>query len=207
MLDVRAPALPAERGERLRSADYKREFRARDAAIRNGSSWKLERLQHFEEVGNPSREALRRGDWEESLRLLEAGRDNLRRFAADEVARNAVFHRVRVVEEPLTPYLQWEMHSLRIRAEHGERVRVLPAEAVAAAESDGPLPELVLQDDQVLYRVLYTDAGVPDGALRFTDSTVLSAWGTYLREMYAAAEDIGPYVDRVVTSLAPPPAA
>ena len=57
------PVLPSQRGERLGNEEHLRDFRARDAAIRGGKSWKLERLQHFEEVGSPSRDALRRGDW------------------------------------------------------------------------------------------------------------------------------------------------
>jgi hypothetical protein len=207
MLDLHVPPLPLELSERLRSPEYKREFWAREAAIRNGGSWKLERLPHFEEVRNASRDALRRGDWDEALRLLEARRDGLRQAEVEDAARGSVFHRVRVVEEPLTPYLQWELHSLRIKAEYGERVRVLPAEAVAAAETDGILPELTLLDDEVLYRVLYTDAGVPDGALRFTDPGIVGAWGAYLRDAYAAAEDIASYFDRAVAPLPPPPAA
>lgn len=206
MLDLRVPPLPLARGERVGQAAYKREFAIRDSAIRGGSSWKLERRQHFEEAGNPSREALRRGEWDEALRLIEARRDKLRGIAADETARRAVFHRVRVVEEPLTPYLQWELHSLRLSAQYGERVRILPAKAVAAAESDSPLPELVVQDDVVLYRVLYTDAGAPHGAVRFTDPEIVDPWVAYLRHAYATAEDIFSYFDRVVAHL-PPPAA
>jgi hypothetical protein len=191
MLDVQVPALPAALGKRLVSADYKREFRERDAGIRDGRSWKLERLQHFEEVSSASRDALRRGDWAEALRLMDAGRERLREFGVEEAARGAVFHRVRVVEEPLTPYLQWELHSLRVKAEYGERVRVLPAAAVAGAESGGPLP----------------DAGVPDGALRFTDPGVVAAWEAYVEELYGAAEDLHNYFDRAVADLPPPPAA
>lgn len=207
MLDVRAPALPSERGQRLGREEYLRDFRARDAAIRNGGSWKLERLQHFEEVGVPSRDALRRGDWDTALRLLEEGRDNLRAIQADEEARGSVFHRVRVVEEPLNPYVQWELHSLRISADYGERVRILPATAVASAETDGPLPELTIQDGKVLYRVLYTDTGVPDGAIRFTDPDIVAPWSEYVRDAYASAEDITSYFDRAVAPLPPPPAA
>ncbi|MDX3854443.1 DUF6879 family protein [Streptomyces sp. AK02-01A] len=207
MLDVHAPALPVERGRRLENEEYLQDFRARDATIRNGNSWKLERLQHFEEVGSPSRDALRRGDWSMALRLFEEERDNLRGIQADEEARGSVFHRVRVVENPLTPYVQWELHSLRISAEHGERVRILPAEAVATAENDGPLPELTIQDDKVLFHVLYTDTGVPDGAIRFTDPAVVEPWTAYLRATYAAAEDIATYFERAVAPLPPPPAA
>ncbi|MFE7313882.1 DUF6879 family protein [Streptomyces sp. NPDC057555] len=207
MPEAQVPALPEERGERLGNEEYLRDFRARDAAIRNGASWKLERMQHFEEAGSPSRDALRRGDWAAALRLFEEGRDGLRGIQADEEARGSVFHRVRVVVEPLSPYVQWELHSLRISAEYGERVRVLPAEAVAAAEVEGLLPELTIQDGKVLFQVLYTDAGVPDGAIRFTDPDVVGPWTAYVRSAYAAAEDIASYFDRVVAPLPPPPAA
>ncbi|KUL35568.1 hypothetical protein ADL22_27105 [Streptomyces sp. NRRL F-4489] len=207
MRDLHRPALPAERGERLSSEEYRRDFRARDASIRDGESWKLERLQHFEEVGSPARDALRRGDWAAVLRHLEEGRESLRGIQADEEARGSVFHRVRVVEEPLTPYLQYELHSLRISAEYGERVRVLSAKEVAADEAGGLLPELTIQDGKVLFKVLYTEDGAPDGAIRFTDPGIVAPWTAYVQSAYAAAEDIASYFDRVVAPLPPPPAA
>ena len=207
MLDLLAPDLPDELGERLTREDYKRDFRERRSAIRDGESWKLERLQHFEETNDDSREALRQGDWPAVLRLFEAERDALVRRARDEIARGAVFHRIRVVEEPLTPYVQWELHWLRLSAECGHSIRVLPASAVAAVEGDAPLPELNLLDSRVLYRVLYTDAGRPDGAIRFTDPSTVTNWAVNLRELYAAAEDIQAYFDRAVADLPPPPAA
>ncbi|MFM9706474.1 DUF6879 family protein [Streptomyces galilaeus] len=207
MLDLLAPGLPDELGERLTREDYKRDFRERRAAIRDGESWKLERLQHFEETNDDSREALRQGDWPAVLRLFEADRDALVRKARDEVSRGAVFHRIRVVEEPLTPYVQWELHWLRLSAECGHSVRVLPASAVAAAESDALLPELNLLDSRVLYRVLYTADGQPDGAIRFTDPNTVRKWAEHLRELYAAAEDVQAYFGRAVADLPPPPAA
>jgi hypothetical protein len=207
MLDLLAPELPDELGERLTREDYKRDFRERRAAIRDGESWKLERLQHFEETNDDSRQALRQGDWPAVLRLFEAERDALVRRARDEVARGAVSHRIRVVEEPLTPYVQWELHWLRLTAECGHSVRVLPAVAVAAAESKALLPELNLLDGRVLYRVLYAEAGQPDGAIRFTDPGTVRNWAGYLRELYGAAEDVQAYFDRAVADLPPPPAA
>lgn len=207
MLDLLAPNLPDELGERLTREDYKRDFRERRSAIRDGESWKLERLQHFEETNDDSREALRQGDWPAVLRLFEAERDALVRRARDEVAQGAVFHRIRVVEEPLTPYVQWELHWLRLSAECGHSIRVLPASAVAAVEGDALLPELNLLDSRVLYRVLYTDAGRPDGAIRFTDPSTVANWTVNLRELYAVAEDIQAYFDRAVADLPPPPAA
>lgn len=207
MLDLRAPALQPELGERLARPDYKKDFWTRHDAIRDGESWKLERLQHFEEANDPSRDALRRGDWQEVLRLFEADRDALRESALDEERRNAPFHRLRVVEEPLTPYVHWELTWLRLCAECGDRIRVLPAPAVAAAETNGILPELTILDNRTLYRVMYTDAGQPDGAIRYTDPDVVLPWADYLRDAYAVAEDVQSYYEREVAHLPPPPAA
>ncbi|MEU3421563.1 DUF6879 family protein [Streptomyces murinus] len=207
MPDLLAPELPDELGERLTREDYKQDFRERRAAIRDGEAWKLERLQHFEETNDDSREALRQGDWPAVLRLFEAERDALLRKARNDAARGAVFHRIRVVETPLTPYVQWELHWLRLTAECGHSVRVLPASALAAAEADTSLPELNLLEGRTLYRVLYTDAGRPDGAVRFTDPSTVRNWSEYLRELYGAAEDIQEYFDRAVAVLPPPPPA
>lgn len=207
MLDLRVPALRPERGERLARDDYRRDFRERRAAIRDGASWKLERLQHFEEIGDPSRDALRRGDWQEVLRLFDAEHDTLRSSAQEQARNGALFHRVRVVEEPLTPYLQWELHWLRLSAECGHRIRVIPVAEVAASETEGPLPELTVLDDSVLYHVLYTGTGRPYGAIRYTDRETVECWAAYIRGVYAAGEDVRSYFDRAVAHLPPPPPA
>lgn len=204
MLDLRAPSLPSERGDRLTREAYKRDFQKRDAEIRNSDSWKFERRQHFEEQGNASRDALRRGDWQAALRLLEGRRDALRASALEDKRRGYSFYRVRVVDTPLTPYLQWELHSLRLRAEYGERIHIVSAEMVAVSETDGLLPEVTILGGRTLYRVLYTEAGVPEGAVRYTDSELVRNWVAYTRELYDVGEDLSSYFDREVGHLSPP---
>ncbi|MFI0722784.1 DUF6879 family protein [Streptomyces sp. NPDC021224] len=206
MLDLYVPELPAGPGEWLTRLEYKRDFGERRAVVQNGNSWKLERRQHFEEV-DASRDALRRGDWAEALRLFEADRDEVRAAAQAEAAKGNAFYRLRVVEEPLTPYMQWELHWLALRAECGHQVRVLPAASVLAAEADGMLPELTLIDGRTLFRVVYTDEGATEGAVRYTDPEIVRPWENYLRELYGAAEDILTYFPRAVAPLPPPPAA
>jgi hypothetical protein len=204
MLDLSAPALRREAGERLAGDVYKQEFWERDAAIHDRDSWKLERRQHFEEQGSPSRDALSRGDWAESLRLMEERRGNLLAAAREDERRNSLFHRVRVVEQPLTPYVQWELHSLRQQAECGMRVQVVGPDLVAQSESDGLLPELVILGGEVLYQVLYTESGVPDGAIRYTDPDIIGCWESYIKELYRAGEDVLLYFAREVAHLPPP---
>ncbi|MGP3966630.1 DUF6879 family protein [Streptomyces sp. 6N223] len=196
--------LDRSRGERLNQEDYDRDFWERESAIRDRGSWKFERLQHFEEQNDPSRDALGRGEWEESLRLLEAERDDLLAMVRAEEARGAPFHRVRVVEEPPTPYLQWELHALRVQAECGMGVRVVDAGKVRPLEADGLLPEVVVLGGQTLYEVVYTDTGVLDGAVRFTEPRLVESWERFIRDLYEGGEDVISYVDRYVAQLPPP---
>jgi len=198
------PDLVPTQGEWLDDDAYSGDFRDRNSAIRDGDSWKLERLQHFEEVGSPSRDALSRGDWNEALRLMEGRAGTLRKAAEDADRRGSRFHRVRIVEVPLTPYMQWELHSLHQRAQCGHRVRVLPAEALAGAEARGPLPEVVVLDDRTLYRVVYDASGAFEGALRYTDPSIVRPWAQFVAGAYAGAEDIRTYFPREVAPLPAP---
>ncbi|ADI10345.1 hypothetical protein SBI_07225 [Streptomyces bingchenggensis BCW-1] len=207
MLDLRAPVLPADRGEPLDDDAYVSDFRARRKAIRHGESWKLERLQHFEEKDSPTRDALRRGDWDEALRLFEAKREATQKAAEEDRRNGSPFHRLRVVEEPLTPYMQWELHWLHVRTEAGHPTRVLPAKEVAAAETDHLLPEFVILDNRTLYEILYTETGAFESARRFTDPEIVKPWVTYVKQAWAVAEDIRTYFERAVVHLPPPPAA
>ncbi|MFD3483976.1 DUF6879 family protein [Streptomyces sp. NPDC058665] len=204
MPEVCAPVLLPERGERLVREAYREDFRERSAVLRDADSWKLERRQHFEEQGSPSRDALRRGDWEESLRLMAERADTLAAAARKDERQGHVFHRVRLVEEPLTPYLQWELHSLRQQARFGTRVRVVSAESVAAVERSQPLPELVVLGGRTLFNVLYSEAGHPQGAIRFTEPDVVAEWEHYIKSLYESGEEIASYFERVVARLPAP---
>lgn len=204
MPDRPAPGLRSEWGETLARQDYKRDFRERDARVRGRDTWKLERRQHFEEQGSPSWDAVLRGDWDEALRLLEARREALLELGREDEERQSYFHRVRVVEKPLTTYLHWELHSLRIRAECGERIRVVDAGNLAGSERSGPLPEVVVLGGSTLYEVLYSETGTPVGAVRFTDPDLIHRWENYIRDLYRTGEDVRTYFAREVAHLPPP---
>ncbi|KAB8171007.1 hypothetical protein FH609_001130 [Streptomyces sp. 3MP-14] len=108
MPEARGLRLDPACGTRLALEAYRRDFAERDGAVRDHASWKCERRQHFDERGDPSREALRRGHWDEALRLLDVERDRWLAIARQDAARGAPFSRVRVVEEPLSAYMRWE---------------------------------------------------------------------------------------------------
>ncbi|OEV11610.1 DUF6879 family protein [Streptomyces nanshensis] len=197
--------LDRARGVRLELAAYRQDFRIRRASVPAGRpGWKFERRQHFQERSSPSWEAFRRGDWDEALRLAAERRSHWRSVARDDRERGAVLHRVRVVEEPLTPYMQWELHALRVQGESGRPVRVVGGEAVRALESAGPLPEVVVLGGQVLYEILYTDEGLLHGGVRYTDAGVIARWEAFVERLYEQGEDVVPYVDRAVSHLPAP---
>lgn len=204
MHDRDALTLDAARGERLTRDAYRRDFAQRDRDVVGRSSWKFERLQHFLELNNPSWEAFRRGAWDESLALLEGRREGLLKSVQEDLERGNPFYRVRVVQEPVTPYLQWELHSLRVQAQCGRPVRVVRAEAVSPLETAVILPEVVVLGGQTLYEVLYTAEGTLDGGVRFTDTGLAQRWEHFIQGLYQAGEDVADYVDRYVTHLPPP---
>ncbi|MEU5638347.1 DUF6879 family protein [Streptomyces milbemycinicus] len=203
MPDRSALELPVGQGERLPLVAYRSEFRQRRAELRDRQSWKFERQQEFEELDD-SWEVFCRGQWEDSLRLLGEEREAHLKTAQRDRERGTAFHRVRVVEEPLTPYMQWELHALRVQSEAGKAIRVVTPAALGALETIGPLPEVVVVGGQVLYQVVYTEAGFLDGAIRFTDAELTKRWESFIRELCEVGEDLLSYFERRVAHLSPP---
>ncbi|MFD3486001.1 DUF6879 family protein [Streptomyces sp. NPDC058665] len=204
MPDRSALTLSRTRGDILATGAYQQDFRRRDHEITGRSGWKFERRQRFKEQNSPSWDAFQRGEWQEALQLLKAKGDMWERIAREDRERGSVFHRVRVVEEPLTPYLHWELHALRVQGAGGMPVRVVGAEKVRSLEIAEQLPEVVSLGGQVLYEVLYTESGVLDGAVRFQEPGLIGNWEAFIRGLYEEGEDIVSYVDRRVAHLPAP---
>lgn len=205
MLDLKELGLVASRGHRLTTEAYRRDFREYRGEVCGRPSWKLERQQQFEEQ-DISWLAFSQGRWEESLRLLDEERAQLLAVARQDRERSTAFHRVRVVEEPMTAYVQWELHALKVQAESGKRIRIICPGDVATLEAADPLPEVVVLGDRVLYRVVYTAAGALDGAVRFSDPELIRGWGDFIEGLYESGEDVLPYFARCVAHLPPPQA-
>jgi hypothetical protein len=204
MSSLDAIGLAASQGEVLSASAYRADFRERDRTSDARDSWKLERRQHFREPGRASWEAFARGEWDEALRLNEERRASIKEFTDASLARGAGLYRVRVVEEPVSPYLQWESHLLRLRAECGERIRVVHGSAVTTLEREGPLPELINLGSATLYEIRYDDDGVLVGGVRYTDHGLVTRFVDLCEYLFAAGEDIQEYVERAVVPLPPP---
>jgi hypothetical protein len=191
-------------GQRLNLAEYREDFRKRFWTITEHDFWKLERIQTFREPGDDSWEAFDRGDWPTALRLIEERRevfeDDARRLA--EIGLTS--YRVRVVARPITSYLQWELHLMRLMGESSDRIRVIPPNAVASLETNGMVPEVVALGPDVTYEVLYDEAGELAGGIRFVDREVTTQCRDIIKDLYAAGEDIRVFFDREVAHLPPP---
>lgn len=191
-------------GERLRLADYRADFAQRFWRIDQLGFWKFERQQFFQEPGDDSWEAFARGAWHEALRLIEARRADLEAEHRKVAEHGFRVHRVRVVEEPIIPYLQWELHLLRLREQCGSRIRVVTPAQLARYETAGPLPELCTLGTDVLYEVLYDEHGALDGARRYADSTLVRSGQRLIAELYEIGEPLAGYFARRVAHLPAP---
>lgn len=189
-------------GERLELpayyADFQRQFRHAKAF------WKLEREQVFAEPGDASWEAFDAGDWDEAMRLLEARRQDLKRYHKENTAAGTQTRRIRIVSLPVTPYLQWELHLLKVRDETGGPIRILDVSDVAEFEDHGQLPEIYTMDDTVMYQAVYDDRGVLEYARRYTSRSLVARCRDFIAGLYQRGEPIASFFAREIAGLPPP---
>ena len=182
------------------SADFDREYAALTGVI-----WKLERHQTFREPGDPSWEAFMAGDWPRALELNDAERPDVEAQVAAERARGVETRRVRVVEHPPGPYVQWEMQYLRLLAEAGDRPRVLDAADVRDWEArHGDLPEVLVLAGRLAYLLRYDGGGTPAGCRRIDDPAAVRGTAAEIADLYERAEPLLDYFAREIAPLPPP---
>lgn len=167
-----------------------------------GVFWKLECRQSFKEPRNPSWQALDRGDWHEALRIVDETRQEIQAPILE--APGFPMRRVRVVERPYTPYLQWELYFIRLRAEAGEQVRILDAEALGRGRDHRSLPELVILGSSVMYEVLYDTGGTLSGARKIVDPRLMESCRHEVEDLFSRAEDLLTFLENDRAALPPP---
>lgn len=202
------PRLPSSvDGHFLSLDDYLTEFDARQWEIRGRwgigpkESWKLERLQHFREPGFPSWEAFDQGNADQARELIESERDFLAEFQQKARDLGISLYRVRVVERPITAYLWWELHLLKLRAECGELIRVVELDKVSPYEREQAIPELLTLGPRLLYEIQYNQDGVLTGAVRTANRRMAADATKLIRSLYDQGEDLATFVDREVAPL------
>lgn len=198
------PLLNRSHGVPLDLDNYIAEFDEHFWKIGGTGFWKLERRQVFQEPDDSSWAEFHRGDWKQSIQLLDdrltALGDHYRRI------HELGFHtwRIRVVEEPLTPYMLWELQLLHRRHQLGGSTHILNADRITDHEPEQPLPEIVTLGDDRLYEIIYDDNGLPARAVRHQNPELVGEWRTFIQHLYWQGEDMGRYFDRQVRNLTPP---
>ncbi|WP_037912624.1 DUF6879 family protein [Actinacidiphila yeochonensis] len=189
--------------ERLKRPAYHEEF---NRILKSGieTQDKLERGQHFQERGFASWEAFAAGRWEEALELVEEKRPIYTAQLAEAEGLGVVQRRLRVVEFPVTPYVQWEMHVLRLRVEVGDRMRVLDARTIADIERERSVPEIVVLGDVAIYEVQYDPEGNADGARRYSDPALIAETLADFETLYGRSEPFVDFFEREILPLGPP---
>jgi Family of unknown function (DUF6879) len=188
-------------GERLELPEYYADFQRNFQRAKE--FWKLERGQAFAEPGNASWEAFNVGDWDEAMRLLEERREDLRCYHEENAAAGTQTRRIRIVSLPVTPYLHWELHLLKIRDETGGPIRILRAEAVADLEASGSLPDIYTMDNIVMYQAIYDHKGVLECALRYTSKDLVAHCRDFIMGLYSRGEPVGDFFKREIAHLPP----
>lgn len=165
---------------------------------------KLERVQSFREPDDASWRAFAAGDWSRSLELTDRNRGNVAAEFAEDDRLGYRSYRVRVVEFPISAYLQWEMHRFKVRVEYGENIRIISPEALARFETSAPVPELIFMGSLAMYEVLYDEAGVLAGARRFTDPELVAGCRAEVQALYDRGTDFEEFFDRNIAPMRPP---
>ena len=111
--------------------------------------------------------------------------------------------RIRIVSLPPSPYLQWELHLLRIRDEAGAAIRILLDRDIVGLEGSGSLPEIYTMDDNVMYQAIYDDKGVLEHALRYTDKALVARCRDFIADLFLRGEPIGDFFRREIAHLPP----
>jgi len=191
-------------GERLLGDAYWQDFGENFWKTDESGFWKLERLQTFQEPGSESWRAFADGDWAEARRLTQARRPSMEEYYRKIADHGFGTCRVRVVERPIVPYLQWELDLLRLRDELGGAVRVVDADRVADLERSGILPEIVTLGSDVMYELLYDHDGLQLGGVRYTDRGLIEQCRARIKDLYAAGEELPVFYEREVAPLKAP---
>ncbi|MFE7313102.1 DUF6879 family protein [Streptomyces sp. NPDC057555] len=194
-------------GRRLGLDDYLDDFDRHFWRSGSEGFWKLERQQSFREPGVESWEAFYQGHWDEALALIERQRGHYEEYFRRIAGCGFALHRVRCVEEPISSYLQWELHLLHLKAQCGEDTRVLTGAGIRRYEAQRTLSEIVVLGSSVMYEVLYDDEGKLAGGIRFSDPHDISRCRQAIQEMHRSGEPLDDFFSRHVARLPPPTVA
>jgi|ERR671914_612398 hypothetical protein len=146
---------------------------------------KLECWQAYQERDtNQSQQMYSKGDPDKTRELLRQEAEVDRPLYADVRARGVDFARIRLVQEPLTPYLDYELMAYEIREEMGETIAIVRCSRELTLPNDEYFDFLLFDRHTALIHD-YGDDGRQSGGWLTTDSEVIASLervATHLRQ-------------------------
>jgi hypothetical protein len=136
---------------------------------------KLECRQTYQErETNKSQEAYNKGEVSKAQELLQQEAEADRPLYEDVKTRGLDYARIRLVQEPLTPYLEYELMAYRIREDMGEAIEVVRYGGEFSLPNDKYFDFLLFDRHTALIHD-YGDEGRQSGGWLTTDSDVIAS--------------------------------
>jgi hypothetical protein len=166
---------------------------------------KLERRQCFKEPDSPSWRAFDSGDWRLALELINVENEETKDYFEELKSRRIRALRIRIVEFPIDPYLQWEFWVYHRNARLGEDIRVITLDELHRRRGqDYELPELAIIDDTVAYEVMYDDSGLNVGGRKIVDQILIRQCTNEFMELFNVAQPIDDFFPEHILPLSDP---
>lgn len=135
---------------------------------------KLECWQSYREREvTTSQAAYERGDVREAERLLRQESEAERSLYEDVERKGIDYARIRLVQEPLTPYLDYELVAYRIRVRIGENIEVVRCDPAMRLPDEDHFDFLIFDRHTALIHD-YGEIGLQSGGWMTHDATVIA---------------------------------
>jgi hypothetical protein len=120
-----------------------------------------------------------------ALELIEEDRAAQRDFKKIFDDREAAFYRLRVIEDPLSSYLRWELAHFRLNAEEGEKIYIVNQAMIADLDLRYDLTDYTIFDRSLAFFLNYSDDGLFLHADMVSDPAVISELVSISEEILA----------------------
>jgi len=150
---------------------------------------KVERRQSYNQAGDESFEAFRRGDLRTASRLLREELETQREMYSSAAARGVDLVRLRLVEEPLSDYLRYyEIPSYFVSQELGERIFFASPDPM-----QDELPDCIVFDASVMFVNTYDGLDRLAGAIEVTSAQEIARHTELAEHLLADAQSLSEF--------------
>ena len=134
---------------------------------------------------------------------MEQRSDEGKKYFAGLAKEHKKALRVRIVAQPFSDYLIWELNVLRYNERLGEIVRVIDVKDAQRLVRSDYLGDFIALDETVAYRVLYGANGQNVGAECSTDAKSIAGVVNAFDCLFDHGEPLGEFFAREVSTLKP----